>query len=272
MANRHRIVRRGDDGSHRKFENTMKRRLGFVAVSETGLVRGDNQDSLLLLGECGVFCVADGMGGGCDGALASSIICEEIASSVKKAKCDIRSAVDCALLSANARICQYADKNGYRKMGSTAVILVFDGNDIGKAAVCHVGDSRVYRMRKGGVELLTDDHTLANQILRSNEGQWTESLRGRKSPLSHILTKVVGSVDGVVPEWREIGVECEDCFLICSDGVHDIIEEHDIAELYASACSLEIFSEGLKREILRRGAPDNFTYVIVEAGGANDGE
>ena len=237
-----------------------------MSVSETGLARDDNQDSLLAMVECGVFCVADGMGGGCEGALASSIICEEIASSIKTAGCDIKSVVDRALLSANARICRHANENGYRMMGSTVVVLAFDADDVGKAVVCHVGDSRVYRIRKGKVELLTDDHTLANQILRSSEGRWMESLRGRKSPLSHILTKVVGSVDGVVPEWREIDVECEDCFLICSDGVHDIMDEHDMAEMYASASSREIFSEALRCEIIRRGAPDNFTYVIVEAG------
>lgn len=246
----------------------MKRKFKFLTVSETGSVRTDNQDSFLAMEGRAVFCVADGMGGGSDGALASSIVCEELRNSFESDPDDFKSAVESALSAANLRVRKHAMANGYRQMGSTAVVLVFNSSDEGKAAVCNVGDSRVYRIRRGAIELLTDDHTLANQILRAGEGQWPEQLKGRSCPLSHVLTKAIGMEGEVSPEWHEVDVEKTDCYLICSDGVHDAVDEEIILKSFASADTPEEFSDALRAEIIRNGAPDNFTYIIIEVGDA----
>lgn len=241
--------------------------LKFLFVSETGSVRNDNQDSFYVSEDGSVFCVADGMGGGKDGALASSIVCEEVKSALRDASRGIRCAIDRAIAIANRRVREHARDNGYEQMGSTVVVLAFDDGDTGMARICNVGDSRVYRIRNDKACLLTDDHTLANQILRSGEGMWSDLLKGRCNALSHILTKAVGTAETVHPDWTDAEVKAGDRFLVCSDGVHDVVDEDKISQLSAISGPMEEFSRLLKSEICRCGSPDNFTYIIVECGG-----
>lgn len=233
-------------------------------MCERGLVRFDNQDSFFISDERSIFCVADGMGGGSAGALASNIICEELGLFLNNNQDDIKLILEEAINSANERIRKYAKDNGFKQMGSTVVALAFDDDDESRADICHIGDSRVYRMRSGVVELMTEDHTLSNQILRSSGGLYFEQLKERRSPLSHILTRSVGCSDNVIPEWTSIDVCPGDWFLVCSDGVHDVVGKELMSNLFKSVKSIEEFSGRLKEEIYSHGALDNLTYIIIE--------
>lgn len=249
-----------------------KRRLkaDCVTASEKGLVRKENQDSFFVDESKTVFCVADGMGGGAEGATASRIVCEEIGKAVADVTdlvCRMRAVVE-AIAAANVRIRSYAAERGFRLMGSTLAALLVDPDDGRCAAICHVGDSRVYRVRQGAVALLTHDHTVGGQLSALAPGAETAEMEHRSHPLAHVLTRAIGAEENVTGEWRRIDLEAGDRYLVCSDGVHDVVDDSLIGEILAAGGDLPSASKRLDDEVVRNGAPDNYTFVIVKTGGA----
>ena len=249
-----------------------KERLKFACVtaSEKGLVRKDNQDAAFVDEAKTVFCVADGMGGGSEGATASRIVCEEVEKTVANTQglVERMRAVVTAIDVANGRIRSYAAEKGFRLMGSTLAALLVDPEDGRCAAICHVGDSRIYRVRQGAVTLLTHDHTIGGQLSAFALGSLTAGLERRSHPLAHILTHAIGTEEKAAGEWRKIDLKAGDRYLICSDGVHDVVADARIGEILTAARALPSASKQLGDEIVRNGAPDNYTFLIVETGGA----
>ena len=214
-------------------------------VSETGLARTENQDHVFVDDVRGVYCVADGMGGGAEGGLASEIVCRDLKMLVGGAEKDFDSvvaAVQKALEEANQAIYSYAKDSGLGVMGSTAAVLVLDPENPRHAAVCTVGDSRIYRIRKGMPELLTRDH-------RAAKGNNT-------------LTRAVGVSEDVSTEWLEIESTSESRFILCTDGVHDVVSAARLA-VFAAAGPLPSAASRLSADIMKHGAPDNFSFVLV---------
>lgn len=225
----------------------------WLAVSETGLVREDNQDHVLADPERGIFAVADGMGGGAEGAFASEIVCEELAKVNEERFKERLKAVEQAIGDANRRIYFHATEKRYNQMGSTVAALVADKNDYTRAAVAHVGDSRVYRLHEGKLKLLTTDHTLGAKFGK-----------GREDPLAHLLTQVVGGSLSVFATWAKIDLCAGDRFLICSDGVHDLVSDEEIGELLIRYENLEELKETLSGIVVSRGAHDNYSFVLID--------
>ena len=240
-----------------------------VTASEMGLVRKDNQDSVFVNRAKTVFCVADGMGGGSEGATASRFVCEEIEKAVTaKTLAERMGAVEAAVAAANDRIRAYAKERDFKQMGSTAAVLLLDPSDSRRAAICHVGDSRIYRIRRRKAELLTHDHTIGGQLGDLTEGVLSAGFKSRTNPLAHVLTRAIGSADKVEGEWKKIDVTDGDRFLICSDGVHDVVSDARIGSILSRPDDLVSASRRLTDEVVRNGAPDNFSYVMVGFGGA----
>jgi len=232
------------------FGNRKKKappQLEAVFVSETGMVRPDNQDNVLVSVSRGVFCVADGMGGGVEGAKASDVVCRELKMMlhVTEAEFGARlSAAQNALVGANYEIFSYSQAHGFApRMGSTAAVLVFDPDDRTRAAVIHVGDSRVYRIRRGLFERLTRDH----RVLGGNA-----------------LTRAIGAMETVRCDIRETDVCPGDRFVVCSDGVSGVVSDARLA-VFVSSGTLESAAERLAAEIVKAGAPDNYSFVLVSA-------
>jgi len=236
-----------------------------VTASDRGLVRKDNQDSAFVDQAKTFFCVADGMGGGSEGATASRFVCEEL-SRVAEAENLVgrMEAVNMMIRAANDRIRAYAKERNFAQMGSTVAVLLVDPKNFRRGAVCHVGDTRIYRVRRGCAELLTRDHTIGGQLSEFACGQRAADLRSRSNPLAHVLTRVVGVEEKVSGEWRKIDIEEGDAFLVCSDGVHDVVADSVIGEILSLSPDLDAASKRLQEEVVRNGAPDNYTYVIVE--------
>ena len=251
------------------FRTRTNHKVACVTASERGLVRKDNQDSLFVDAAKTFFCVADGMGGGAEGGTASRFVCEEVEKAAVAAGFSARlKAVDAAIGAANARILAYAAEKKFRQMGSTLAVLLIDPEDGRRAAICHIGDSRIYRVRGGSAELLTHDHTVGGELSAFATGRQAVSLKSRMNPLSHILTRAIGVGEVVSGEWRKIGVEDGDRYLVCSDGVHDVVSDSLVGEILTVERSLKSASKRLDEVIVRNGAPDNYTYVIIETGGA----
>lgn len=227
--------------------------MNCVTTSETGLVRKDNQDHVVADLKRGVFCVADGMGGGAEGARASAIVCEKIAQVDGETLRDRLEAVDRAITAANSEIFNYATSKGFAQMGSTVAVVVTDPQNGGHAAVAHVGDSRVYRLHDKKLTLLTKDHTVGEDLGK-----------GRSHPLAHILTKVVGGSLAVFATWTRIDIAEGDRIMICSDGVHDLIQDDELAMLLAHPVTLKDLSEAISEIIISRGARDNYSFVLID--------
>ncbi len=228
-----------------RVEHTPERRVESSVVSETGLVRGENQDRVFIDESRYVYCVADGVGGGSEGARASEIVCRNVKMMLRECAPGFAAhveAVDRAVTEANAAICEFVREGGYRFMGSTIAVLVLDPANTRHAAICHVGDSRVYRIRGGMPTLLTRDHRAAGE--------------------PHGITRAVGAAPGVDPEWTEIESSNPSRFLLCTDGVHDVVSDARMAA-FVAAGPVDSAAKRLSQEVLRRGAPDNFSFVIV---------
>ena len=243
------------------------RKRSCCSACETGLVRTENQDAVFVDPSRTVLCVSDGMGGGSEGATASRVVCEAL-SAVAGANglADRTAAVASAVNEANVRIFRYARERGYRQMGATVVVLLFDPDDERRAAICHVGDSRVYRIRARRAELLTRDHTVGNRLGELAGGVRAAGLRSRSNALTHVLTRAIGAREQVEAEWNVIDVAPGDRFLLCSDGVHDVVSDERIGFLLSRSESLSDLSALLTADVIAGGAPDNYSYVIVEIG------
>ena len=219
--------------------------LEAVFVSESGLVCEDNQDNVLVAPHRGVFCVADGMGGGAEGGKASDVVCRELKMTTHVAEPEFSSLVTAAqnaLVDANYEIFAYARERGFAHMGSTAAILVFDPAERTRAAAIHVGDSRVYRIRRGLAERLTRDHRVVG---------------------GNTLTRAVGAAPTVRCDIRETDVRPGDRFVVCSDGVSGVMSDARLA-VFASGGSIETAAERLAAEVVKAGAPDNYSFVLVQ--------
>ena len=238
--------------------------LKSVSLSACGPHREHNEDCCQASDVEFVYCVADGIGGGCEGEKASQIVCREIRMlNAAEEEYEARlSAVERSLADANAVINDYALRKGYRQMGSTAALLVFDPEDGSHATVIHVGDSRVYRIRGGLATALTRDHSVGFE-LSDFAGERAEDFRSRENPLTHVLTRAVGVRPEVEWDRQEIDVRAGDRFVLCTDGVHDVISDARLA-IFAGGGTLDSARTRLAAEVEKAGAPDNYTFILID--------
>ena len=256
------------------FGRNEKPRFPFASatVTDRGFVRKANEDSLLCRDEDGFFCVSDGMGGGEGGALASRWICDSFAGVMDAEKDSAYEIRQFALVKdiqhVNDRIRAYARSNGYRMMGATIAMMLVDVANPARALVCYAGDSRIYRMRSGVLTQLTRDHTVGNELgraLSENAAARAADLQSRRNPLTHILTRAIGTELRARPDLAEIDVKLGDKFLLCSDGVHDMLDEVEIAPLLKGASDPAAAVSSLSAAVRNAGAADNFTMICVFA-------
>jgi len=242
-------------------------KISAVSESSVGLVRENNEDHLLADGVLGVYGVADGMGGGADGEKASEIVCAEVATLLRLQPLDFAARMEAvcnAIICSNAAIYDYSTAMKFDQMGSTASLLVLDPEDGSQAAICHIGDSRIYRFRKGAIRLLTQDHSVGAELAR-RLGTMAECA-SRSNPLSHVLTRAIGTGKSVSPDWKKLVVEPGDRYLLCTDGVHDVIEDERMLEIVGKG-SLAEAKRSLAQAVMEEGAPDNFSFVILDVEG-----
>ena len=248
------------------FGRNEKSRFPFASatVTDRGFVRKANEDSMLCRDEDGFFCVSDGMGGGEGGALASRWICDSFAGVMDAEKDSAYEIKQFALVReiqrVNDRIRAYARENGYRMMGATIALMLVD--------VANPADSRIYRMRGGELKQLTRDHTVGNELgraLSENAAARAADLQSRRNPLTHILTRAIGTELRARPDLAETDVKRGDRFLFCSDGVHDMLEDAEIASLLKGASAPPAAITSLSAAVRNAGAADNFTMICAFA-------
>ncbi|MCM2373511.1 PP2C family protein-serine/threonine phosphatase [Aporhodopirellula aestuarii] len=242
-------------------------------LTHVGMRRANNQDShAVMIAESAerferrghLFVVADGMGAHAAGELASKIACEQIAMRyVSSQKPDKGQALGQAVHQANTAIYDRGQSNPeFHNMGTTASALVLAQ---GRGYVAQVGDSRIYRLRKGVLEQLTFDHSLVWEMHASGQIP-SDSPLGKSIP-KNVITRSLGPGAHVMVDLEgPFHVEIGDRFLLCSDGLTGLVEDDDLGVLMDSL-PLEKLAPVLVDLANLRGGPDNITVVIVDVTG-----
>ena len=252
------------------FKRRRRIHVDIAHLSECGPVRRENQDSVFVNRRGLVFCVADGMGGGEGGAVASGIICRELGRALAK-RTDFPERVrlvDDAVRRADKEVRSYAAKAGYKQMGSTATVLVVDAEDGRSAVVGNIGDSRVYCLSGEGVRQLTNDHTMEREIMRHHSSRPGGSMaETRASMLAHVLTRAVGVGQNSRLEWKKVDMHAGDIFLLCSDGVHGMVPPALLKGALSEGGRAKEIAERIRSLVESAGASDNFSVIVVKIGG-----
>lgn len=244
-------------------------RITSCGITDVGLKRGHNEDNYLINEELNLFVVADGMGGHAGGEYASAIAVntvEEIVTSMEvhgaPAETDdpveiTRHKITHAIRLAGRRIFEKArEQPEYHGMGTTAVVVLVDG---GNAYVAHVGDSRVYLIREGQIEQVTEDHSLIAEKIRHGLITPEEAKNHR---MRNVITRSLGYQEDVEVDLTIRGVRRGDLYLLCSDGLSGHVADEEMAEL-ATRHSPQEAARRLIELACERGGEDNITTVIA---------
>jgi protein phosphatase len=249
-----------------------------AAKTDMGKVRTINEDAFGFFPDIAFYVVADGMGGHAGGEIASSLAVETMQTSITATKDeDLTPVLDfrglstiggsrllIALEHANSTVLAKSQETPkLAGMGTTIAAVLFDYQEA-QANIVHVGDSRVYCIRDNQIELLTEDHSLFQQLVR--DGKLTPEERNT-FPQRHILMQAVGISPTIHPTIRVEKPEKGDLFILCSDGVHNVIDEQEILTIvgkhqgdFQQAC------DALLELANARGGQDNETVIILQYG------
>ncbi|MFV0410671.1 MAG: PP2C family protein-serine/threonine phosphatase [Paracoccus sp. (in: a-proteobacteria)] len=236
-----------------------------AALSHAGCVRSHNEDSFASLPECGLWLVADGMGGHAAGDVASALIVDEIASvGIPVTAADQRARFLERLGRAHQRIRNHAAENRLETVGATVAALMIFGSELSCA---WAGDSRVYLLREGRLTALTQDHSEVAALLA--EGVITEE-EARISPRRNVITRAIGIGVEAQPEIVTGVARPGDRFLICSDGLTEHLGDDDLTRILRNPADVDQTAQTLIALTLERGARDNVTAIVIDCEAAEE--
>lgn len=246
-----------------------------AAKTHIGKVRKQNQDSFGFFPEDSFYAVADGMGGHQGGEVASALAVETMHLSLQETQdedltpvigeqglCSVSARrLTVAVERANGQVLERSKQDSaLNGMGTTVAAILFDLRE-NTVTICHVGDSRVYRVRDGCIEQLTEDHSLVQQLFR--EGTITQQ-ELQTSPHRHVLTQAVGVQPIIQPGIRIEQPQADDAFMLCSDGIHGVVEPDEMLDLLdRNRPDLQLVCDNLVNLANARGGRDNSTILIV---------
>lgn len=230
-----------------------------ASYSHVGMVRQVNEDACLEMAEAGIWAVADGMGGHSAGDYVSSLIVDCLRRVAPTPSLRVlANALRHELGLVNQAVREETARRGVSLMGSTVVVLAARGDQ----AVClWAGDSRLYRLRGGVLEMISRDHSYVQELV--DQGLLDEA-GARNHPRSNIVTRAVGVADEVELDMLDLQVLPGDSFLLCSDGLNKTAEDHELLTVLRHVDPYAVV-RSLVHLGLTRGAPDNITAVVVKA-------
>jgi serine/threonine-protein phosphatase Stp1 len=227
------------------------------ARTDTGLVRSHNEDAVLERPELGLWAVADGMGGHSAGDVASAMVVESLRCAADgEGLSALVDHLDHALGEVNASLRQLARERGTKTIGSTVAVLLARETH----ALClWAGDSRIYRLRNGYLEQLSQDHALVTELLAHGA---IDPEQARTHPHGNLITRAVGADDELHLDLEIFTLRDGDLFLLCSDGLDKEVQEQELRDMLSSHSVAEI-PDALVELTLSRGARDNVSVVAV---------
>lgn len=243
-------------------------------VSDVGRVRRTNEDMFVSDPEVRLFAVADGMGGHGAGEVASQLAIEAITEFIRRsaATTDLSwpygldqalshdgNRLRTAIHLANRHIFRAAENNDeYNGMGTTIVGVLLIGS---RVSVGHVGDSRVYLIANGRIEQLTRDDSWAETILAHDPRLGPADIANH--PMRHVLTNVLGVREQIEIHLTERDLEGGETLLLCSDGLHNVMDGESIRQTVAAAGDVDRAARQLVGTAMERGSRDNVTALVV---------
>jgi PPM family protein phosphatase len=235
-----------------------------AAVTDVGRQRQSNEDAYFERSP--LFAVADGMGGARAGEVASRMAVEELGGLTDAGSGAEQSLREVAR-TANRRIYDMAQSDtDHAGMGTTLTAAMLVGREL---AIGHVGDSRLYRLREGTLERLTDDHSLVEELVR--QGKLTPQ-EAEVHPQRSIITRALGPEADVEVDTFTHAVRSGDVYLLCSDGLSGMVPDAQIAQILAQSASLDEAARKLIETANANGGKDNITVVLFRIGGDDAGD
>ncbi len=249
----------------------------IVHYGETnvGRERKNNEDAFRVAADAGVYLVCDGMGGHASGEIASQIAADAVVRflAMDRFRPDFRwpaesavqqseeaRALDAAVRAANREVFVQALANPLHKGMGTTIVGVYGGAQ--RLGLVHVGDSRIYRLRDGEFEQLTDDHSLLNYYMntRPMSAQQIKSFAGK-----NVIVRAVGLRENVEPDVQITDYRHGDVYLLCSDGLNDMVDDEHIAEILREGSDdLQQTGSRLIQRALDAGGKDNITILLLK--------
>lgn len=249
-------------------------KLEFAGQTDVGRKRGHNEDNFLILADYNLFLVADGMGGHSAGEVASLMAVESVAEFFRDTAEDQdvtwpfkqdkgltweENRLGTGVKLANLRIHESAAANAERRgMGTTLVCTYFSRRNV---IIGHVGDSRVYRVRDGAIEMLTEDHSLLNDYLKMKELTQEEI---DNFPHKNVIVRALGMKESVQVDVLSDTPKAGDTYLLCSDGLSGMITDEVILKcIVDSDGDLKAACQKLIDAANENGGNDNITTVLI---------
>ena len=251
--------------------------LDMVGLTDTGRMRGENEDAIGVYPAVGLAVLADGMGGHQAGEVASRMAVDMVTrhfaeafmheferrkkGHVPQAAMEVNAVYDAVALANNAIYEMARTRPECAGMGSTLVIAIFYDD---KVCVGHVGDSRLYRYRGGELTQITEDHSVVQELvsrglLTLEEAQHTVG--------KNLVTRALGVENDVAPDVAEQSSEEADIFLLCSDGLTDMLSDDEIRKVLAEhGADLAQAARHLVLDANERGGADNISVILARAG------
>ncbi len=231
------------------------------SITDIGLVRRNNEDTLILAPEIGLLGVCDGLGGHASGEVASEIASRTLAELLARRISEPETALAEGLRIANDRILrEQAEHPQHRGMGTTLSALWMVPNGSGQAWIVHIGDSRIYRLRNGRLAQITDDHSPVYRLHK--QGVLTKD-QMLEHPQKNLLDRSLGILPSVEPDIFLFDLRAGDRVLICTDGLTDTLRDREIEGLLADNGLEEAIHE-LVEAAKAKGGFDNITLAILE--------
>jgi serine/threonine protein phosphatase PrpC len=234
-----------------------------ASATDVGLRRINNEDASLSLPELGLFALSDGMGGAAAGEIASKYFIDTVsvvfinqnqASASEECLCTL---VQDAFRLSNQRIINHAIEHPHDQgMGCTGELLIFH---VDRYLIGHVGDSRIYLFREGKLRQITKDHSLVQ--LQVDQGIIT-SEEARMHPMKNIILRALGSNPALSLDIIKGTVQINDMFLLCSDGLSDMVADAEIQYALASTQTVEYKVQSLVNAANSAGGKDNITVIL----------
>lgn len=252
-------------------------KLSWAVATHSGLRRTSNEDSYCARPDLGLFVVADGMGGHVAGEVASRVAVDAIeAFAGETAGADRNrtwpfpydptvsidgNRLKTAFRLANRRIAVAMEgSQDLRGMATTASAVLL-GREDDLAAIAHVGDSRVYLLRRAELEQLTHDHSWVEEQVRAGAMSATAA---RQHPWRNVVTRALAGGDDPEVDVFEVRLEPADRLLLCSDGLFAVLPNERIAEIMSQPGALETICERLVEAANEGGGPDNITTLLLQ--------
>lgn len=234
-------------------------KLHAYGMTDTGVKRPENEDSLLVAPTKNLYAVADGLGGLPGGHEASSRLIElleervseedqtkniaELVPLIEEINLDLRNEV--------------FEAHPYTGAGTTLTMAIHKGETL---HIAHIGDSALYHIHEGKIEKLTEDHTMEQEYIRENGEEARESM---PSEYAHTLTQCLGLLRQIQVDRIDAEITPSDQFLICSDGLYRVVTDEEMLEIVTTEPTSEKACERLVNLANQNGGPDNITVVVL---------